>query len=183
MVRRLISGGARSVPKLSAGAPVTPVKRTPRKGLTDRRLDQTMLQRLVGYNLRRAEVHMRQQVIKALSEWDIRPPEYSALTLIASNELVTQTDLGEALNIKRPNMVSMIERLEQRGLVRRTVHQHDRRNHILSLTPKGDALLADTDGLLNELDLAATGCWTDRERRQLVALLRRFYLPVDNPPR
>ena len=181
MVRRLISGSARSVPERSAGAPVAPAKRGPR--MADRRLDQTVLQRLVGYNLRRAEVHMRQQVIKALSEWDIRPPEYSALTLIASNELVTQTDLGEALNIKRPNMVSMIERLEQRGLVRRTVHERDRRNHILSLTPKGDALLADTDGLIDALDLAATRCWSDRERRQMVALLQRFYLSVDNPPR
>ena len=131
----------------------------------ERKLDQSSLQQLVGYNLRRAEVHMRQLVIKAVSEWDVRPPEYSALALIAGNELVTQADLGQALNIKRPNMVTLIEKLERRGLVKRQVHELDRRNHILTLTEKGEALLADIDGMLHDMDRQWTACWSDKERR------------------
>ena len=142
-----------------------------------RRLDQSSLQQLVGYNLRRAEVHMRQLVIRALADWDIRPPEYSVLALIASNQLVTQADLGEALNIKRPNMVSLIEKLEKRALLKREVHARDRRNHILTLTEKGAALLADIDGMLHELDHNWTACWSAPEKEMLVALLQRFYAP------
>ena len=141
----------------------------------ERQLDQSSLQQLVGYNLRRAEVHMRQMVIKAVSEWDVRPPEYSALALIAGNELVTQADLGQALNIKRPNMVTLIEKLERRGLVKRQVHELDRRNHILTLTEKGEALLADIDGMLHDMDRQWTACWSDKERRTVIALLQRFY--------
>ena len=140
-----------------------------------RRLDQSSLQQLVGYNLRRAEVHMRQLVIRALADWDIRPPDYSALSLIAANDLVTQADLGEALNIKRPNMVSLIEKLEKRALVLREVHARDRRNHILTLTEKGEALLADIDGMLHDLDRKAAACWSAQEKKTLTALLRRFY--------
>ena len=149
--------------------------RTARTPAPVRPLDQAALQGLVGYNLRRAEVRMRQLVIKAWSDWDLRPPEYSALALIAGNDLVTQAELGCALNIKRPNMVSLTEKLERRGLIKRAVHQEDRRNQILTLTAKGEALLADTDGLLRELDTVATACWTGRERRQVIELLQRFY--------
>ncbi len=140
-----------------------------------RALDQSSLDKLVGYRLRRAEVHMRQLVIKALSDWDIRPPEYSVLSLIAGNELVTQADLGHALNVKRPNMVTLIDKLERRGLIQREVHALDRRNHILTLTEKGEAQLADIDGMLHDMDRQWTACWSARERREVAALLQRFY--------
>ena len=138
-------------------------------------LEQTALQTLVGYHLRRAEVHMRQLVIKLLSEWDIRPPEYSALSLIACNDLVTQSDLGLALNIKRPNMVTLVEKLEKRGLIKREVHARDRRNQILTLTEKGEAQLADIDGLLHDMDKQWTACWSVKERSQVSELLQRLY--------
>ena len=157
---------APSAPKAATAAPLPKVSR----------LDQSALQRLVGYSLRRAEVTMRQQFTRTLADWDIRGAEYSVLVLTATNELVTQADLGEALNIKRPNMVSLIERLEKRGLIRRTVHEHDRRNHILSLTEKGEALLVDIEGPIHEMDKQISSCWTARERAQVIALLQRFYL-------
>lgn len=144
---------------------------------TARALDQSSLDSLLGYRLRRAEVHMRQLVIKALADWDIRPPEYSVLSLIAGNQLVTQADLGHALNIKRPNMVTLIEKMERRGWVKREVHALDRRNHLLTLTEKGDAQLADIDGLLHEMDRQWTACWSEKERRQVADLLQRLYQP------
>ena len=139
------------------------------------RLDQSALQSLAGYSLRRAEVLMRQHFTRTLADWDIRGAEYSVLVLTASNSEVTQADLGEALNIKRPNMVSLIERLEKRGLIVRRVHQRDRRNHILSLTEKGEALLTDIEDPVRQMDRRVTACWTARERAQVVALLQRFY--------
>ncbi len=154
--------------------PTTPVAAAPAKNAAG--LDQSALQRLAGYSLRRAEVLMRQHFTRTLADWDIRGAEYSALVLTATNKLVTQADLGEALNIKRPNMVSLVERLEKRGLIARKVHEHDRRNHILSLTEKGEALLADIEGPVHELDRRVTSCWSARERALVVELLQRFYL-------
>jgi DNA-binding MarR family transcriptional regulator len=139
-------------------------------------LDQGALQGLVGYSLRRAEVLMRQHFTRTLADWDIRGAEYSVLVLTATNSEVTQADLGEALNIKRPNMVSLTLRLEQRGLIVRKVHQRDRRNHILSLTEKGEALLTDIEAPVQQMDKRVTACWTAKERNQVVKLLRRFYL-------
>ncbi len=171
---RLRAGRRRADPK---PASQLPADTGPAKPV--RALDQSSLDGLLGYRLRRAEVHMRQLVIKALADWDIRPPEYSVLALIAGNALVTQADLGHALNIKRPNMVTLIEKLERRGLVTREVHALDRRNHILTLSEKGEAQLADIDGLLHDMDRQWTACWSARERQQVARLLQRLYQGPD----
>jgi DNA-binding MarR family transcriptional regulator len=138
-------------------------------------IDLSVMQGLVGYNIRRAELHMRQAFDRSVGKSGLRPSEFSILVLIDSNALATQTDLGGALNIRRPNMVVLIEGLERRGLVVRAEHEHDRRMHTLRLTPKGKAMLVKAHRLSAEGELGATQCWTDCERAQVVALLRRLY--------
>jgi DNA-binding MarR family transcriptional regulator len=138
-------------------------------------IDQSVMQGLVGYNIRRAELRMRQEFDRNVGTSGLRPSEFSILVLIDSNSLVTQAELGRALNIRRPNMVVLIEGLERGGLVVRTEHEHDGRMRTLRLTPKGKTLLAEAQRLSREGELKATRCWTDRERAQAIALLRRFY--------
>ncbi|MBL8382387.1 MAG: MarR family transcriptional regulator [Burkholderiales bacterium] len=137
-------------------------------------LDQARLQRLIGYNLRRAEVVMRGRVGALLAQSDLRAVEYSILSLLAANAEVTQKDLGEALAVKRPNMVALIDRLETRGLVTRAVLARDRRNQVLTLTPAGTALLAQTDARLDALENAAFADWSAAERAQVARMLRRI---------
>jgi len=133
------------------------------------------MQGLVGYNIRRAELHMRQAFDAGVGESGLRPSEFAILVLISSNPLVTQADLGRALNIRRPNMVVLVEGLERRGLIVRAEHVDDRRMHSLRLTPKGKSRLAGAQRLSRAGELRATRCWTGRERTQVVALLRRLY--------
>ena len=140
-----------------------------------RPLDQAALQRLVGYNLRRAEVAMRGRVAQVLAELGMRAVEYSILSLVAHNAEVTQKDLGEALSVKRPNMVSLIGGLEARGFLTRRVLERDRRNHLLSITESGRAALADMDARLDRLEAEVFGAWRPEEREQLAGMLRRIY--------
>ena len=138
-------------------------------------IDQSVMQGLVGYNIRRAELRMRQEFDRNVGKSGLRPSEFSILVLINSNSLVTQADLGRALNIRRPNMVVLIEGLERRGLVARTDHKHDRRMRALCLTPQGKTLVGQAYRLSVEIERKATRCWTDRERAQVISLLRRLY--------
>jgi len=140
-----------------------------------RALDHSGLQRLIGYNLRRAEVAMRGRVAQVLGEDGIRAVEYSILCLVGDHAGVTQKELSEALAVKRPNMVSLIERLEARGLVVRAVMQRDRRNHALRLTAAGAELRRRLDGRLDQLEVDVFGQWPAAERELLIALLQRIY--------
>lgn len=152
-----------------------PRKRTPARSAAARGLDPGILRELAGYNIRRAEVHMRQQFEREMGERGLRPPEFSTLVLIAANPLATQAEIAQALNIQRPNMVGLIGGLEERGLITRTVYEHDRRNHMLALTPRGAAFLEEARRVVLEMDRRVTACWTDRERDQAIALLARLW--------
>jgi DNA-binding MarR family transcriptional regulator len=152
-----------------------PRKRTPARSAAAGGLDPGVLRELAGYNIRRAEVHMRQQFEREMGESGLRPPDFSTLVLIAANPLATQAEIAQALNIQRPNMVGLIGGLEERGLITRTVYEHDRRNHMLALTPRGAAFLEEARRVVLEMDRRVTACWTDRERDQVIALLARLW--------
>jgi DNA-binding MarR family transcriptional regulator len=139
----------------------------------DRKLDGLL--DLVGYNIRRADIFMHQHFARAVNRHAIRPAEYAVLTLIRESARATQADIAAALSIKRPNLVGLVLRLEHRGLLARAVSEQDRRNHVLSLTPKGRGLLARVRRVVRDQDRRVTQCWTDAERRRLIELLRRLY--------
>jgi DNA-binding MarR family transcriptional regulator len=50
--------------------------------------------------------------------------------------------LGQSLGITASSMTSLVDRLEQKGHLRRVAHATDRRATLLSLTPKGRAAFA-----------------------------------------
>lgn len=92
---------------------------------------------IIGYRLRRTQLAVFQRFILAFEILDLRPSEYSVLTLIADNPGRKQTEIAEVLGIKRANFVSLIKGLENRGLVERHGAPGDRRANALHFTASG----------------------------------------------
>ena len=99
----------------------------------------------VGFQLKLAQAAVWAGLVAALAPFGLRPSHYSALLIIRSTPGSRQQDIGEALGIQRPNLVAMIDGLEKRGLLTRTVNPADRRSYALALTPEGGALLDQAD--------------------------------------
>jgi DNA-binding MarR family transcriptional regulator len=99
------------------------------------------LDRLLGYQLRRASAVMMADFARVLADFEMRPAEVSTLLVIAENPDCSQSEVGEALAIKRANMVPIIARLIERGLVART--RLDGRSLALRVTPVGEAQAAE----------------------------------------
>jgi DNA-binding MarR family transcriptional regulator len=95
----------------------------------------------LGYVLRRAQLAVFQRFFETFAAFDIRPAQYSVLTVIERNAGVSQAQAADALGIKKPNFVAMIDDLEARGLARRVPAEDDRRYHGLYLTDEGRALM------------------------------------------
>ncbi|MDP3551072.1 MAG: MarR family transcriptional regulator [Novosphingobium sp.] len=93
------------------------------------------LESRLGYQLRRASAVMMADLSRELADLDLRPAEVTTLLVIAENPDCSQTEVGQALAIKRANMVPIISRLMERGLVDR--RRLDGRSHALSLTDEG----------------------------------------------
>jgi DNA-binding MarR family transcriptional regulator len=80
---------------------------------------------------------LRQQADK-----DITPSMLSALSNIEYRQPVTLGTLAESERVTPPTMTKIVARLTERGLVGRTPDPHDRRMHLLTLTPQGERFIA-----------------------------------------
>jgi DNA-binding MarR family transcriptional regulator len=84
------------MPKPSPYRPrtLTPIARVPG-------LDYDVLDELLGYSLRRAQVAMFIAFHEATRGMDITPPRFTALVIIGANPGIRQTVLGNVLGIAR----------------------------------------------------------------------------------
>jgi DNA-binding MarR family transcriptional regulator len=105
------------------------------------RADLDVLTGHLGYFLRRVQVWVFQDFIRALSEINIRPAQYSVLVMIGANPGLSQADVSAMLGIERARLVRLLDRLEKRGLTKRMASPSDRRSHALQLTAGGRATL------------------------------------------
>ena len=96
----------------------------------------------IGFVLRLAQVAVFKDLIEALRPFGLRPTDFSVLLVIEATPGLKQQAVGEALSIQRPNLVTIIDQLEGRGLVKRGAAPGDRRSYALTLTRDGAALLA-----------------------------------------
>ena len=103
-------------------------------------VDDTTLRRFVGYRLKRAFNVLRADLGGVLEPLGLRMITYSALVLIVDNPGLRPSRLADALAIERPNMVAILDELEDVGLIQRARDPRDRRAHTLTATPEGRQL-------------------------------------------
>ena len=92
------------------------------------------IESVTGYNLRRAHSVQRQRFAAMFAPYGIRPVQLSILGLLRDHPRMKQSDLGRTLEIKRANIVVLLDELEQRGLIVRKPAETDRRAYELELT-------------------------------------------------
>ena len=142
-------------------------------------IDLGALPELIGYVLRRAQLAVFQDFFAAFAPFDIRPAQFSALTIIERNPGLTQTQVAEALGIKRTNFVGMLDELEKRGLAERR-QARDKRSYALYLTAEGTALMRKLKPVLKSHEARMIARVGEEGRDRLVALLAEI---VDGKPR
>jgi DNA-binding MarR family transcriptional regulator len=103
----------------------------------------------------------------------LRPRQLVALNLLHEHGPLSQQAVGEALSLDPSNVVGLLNELEERGLITRQRDPADRRRHIVSLSPGGQAELADAGGQLTEVENAVLGALSPDERATLRELLQR----------
>jgi DNA-binding MarR family transcriptional regulator len=151
-----------------------PPRKAARPDLTPAgRLEEAQLQQVLGYQLAQASIVTdglyRTHVGKPFG---LRPVEYTVLTLIAENPGGSLAQLARALAVTAPNITTMVDRLETRGLIARTQSDRDRRAQVLHTTPKGATLVRKTTQLILDAEQVALGL-TPGEQAMLVELLHK----------
>ena len=130
---------------------------------------------LFGFHLRQAYTPFGQAYREAAAIFKLKPSQFTVLVLVKHNPGRRQSELAEALNIKRSNFVPIIDALEARGLLTRGKSPDDRRSYSIEVTPKGKALVIKaTAPILAESERAAA-VLSGSEQSALKKLLCKLY--------
>lgn len=139
-------------------------------------VDTSYLEGLIGYNARRAALAVIEIFLDRMATYDLRPVDFSVLSLITHNPGITSRQLCSTLGILPPNLVGMINALEKRELIHRRPHPRDGRAMGLHLTASGQKLMRDAEKTAAQLESDVAARLSASEGKTLIRLLKKIYL-------
>jgi DNA-binding MarR family transcriptional regulator len=138
-------------------------------------VDTGYLDGLIGYNARRAALAVIDVFLERMKVYDLRPVDFSVLSLIMHNPGITSRQLCTALGILPPNLVGMINAFENRKIITRKPHPRDGRAVGLHVTPSGRKLMRDAEGTAVQLEAEVASRLSAAESKTLIRLLQKIY--------
>ena len=154
---------------MSVARPVRPENRVVK-------VDSSYLESLVGYNARRAALSIIGLFLERMAVYDLRPVDFSILSLVTHNPGITSRQLCATLGILPPNLVAMVGTLHKRELIERAPHRSDGRAMSLYLTRAGEQLMREAEKTARQLERDATTRLSADECNTLMRLLQKIYL-------
>lgn len=139
-------------------------------------VDTSYLETLIGYNARRAALAVIGQFLERMAVYDLKPVDFSVMSVVVHNPGVTSRQLCAALNILPPNLVGLVQSLESKGLLERLPHPHDGRAMGLHPTHQGLELMEKAEATASELEMNIGSKLTPNQVQTLVTLLQKIYL-------
>lgn len=152
----------------------TQSKRAEERRAAGEGLDLSGLTHLLGYHLRMANLALYRDFMAALRGFDLSQKQTAVLTLIDQNPGCSQIDLAAVLGVDRATMMTIVDRLQDRGLLYRTRSTHDRRRQELYLTDEGRSVLSDAGALIARHEARFTERFTPVELASLKEMLGRI---------
>jgi DNA-binding MarR family transcriptional regulator len=141
-------------------------------------VDTSFLETLLGYNARRAALAAIDVFLDGMAPYQLKPVEFSVLSLVSHNPGITSRQLCTALGILPPNLVGMVNALEKRELIARKPHPRDGRAVGLHLTASGQKMMRDAEKTVAALEAEVASRLSPAEQRTLLNLLKKVYRPA-----
>jgi DNA-binding MarR family transcriptional regulator len=105
---------------------------------------------------------------------DITPPHFEIIKLLQETGTLHIAEIGERLQIARPQMTHLIDKLVGLGVVERQTVLEDRRIINVALTRKGRTTLEKHDSRIKNAVRETLSCFSDTELEDLSASLRNL---------
>jgi len=122
----------------------------------------------------RVRVELIDALDRELAKFDISAPQLIVLASVANNEAGSPATLCKSISYDPGAMTRMIDRLEQKGLVRRVANPDDRRCTSLEMTTAGRALYPQLIAAKENVQAQFLRGFSEQEVRVLERLLNRM---------
>lgn len=130
---------------------------------------------MAGHLIRRLHQQSTQVFVQRTQAagFDLTPVQFAALDAIATSPATDQARVAEMIAYDRATIGGVIERLEQKGWIRRVVSERDRRARSLSLSPEGERVLAALRPIVKGLQDEILAPLNAADRARLLKLVRQ----------
>lgn len=137
---------------------------------------------LLGYHIAQAAVATGESFERHVGKpFGLRKVEFSLLMLLQANGPLTPRQLAATLTLTAPNLTMLLDRLQERGLLRRERNPSDGRSQHIVLTTKGRRLGEDGAAAAASMERDLQSRLSRAEHAMLIELLCR--LAGTAPPR
>jgi DNA-binding MarR family transcriptional regulator len=113
----------------------------------------------------------KQRLVATAQEFELAPQQMIAVRLLGGGPR-KMSDLAQALFCDNSNVTGIVDRLEERGLVRREAAEGDRRVKLLVLTDEGERLRVEITKRMAEPPPAIASL-SEKDQRALRDILKR----------
>jgi len=138
------------------------------------RFQESDLAKEIAFLTARARVRGNALANELLSDLDLKVRQFAVLAMACSGTNPSQRELGDFLDLDPSQVVALVDRLEDRGVLRREPDPRDRRSKILVATESGLELHARAAARTHEAEVQTLQALTPSERDQLRGLLTRI---------
>ena len=145
-------------------------------------VEKKRLQRSFGYMTTRVASEMRLSLDRVLAPHGITAQQWIILTRCGMPENASPAELAQALHITPSAVTKLLDRLETSKLIKRTRSKADRRFVTVQVTKIGRALLQELPPVVKKVNDNFTSGFSDREKEQLLSLLRRLLENTKSAP-
>ena len=134
-----------------------------------------MISDMPGHLIRRLNQLSTQVFSQRIREagLNLTPVQFAALDAINSNSGIDQASIAALIAYDKATIGGVIDRLEQKGLVARSISDRDRRAREVRLTRQGEQTYLSAIPIVASLQKEILGGLSEEERSKLLKLLRK----------
>lgn len=132
------------------------------------------LNNCINYLLTGAHHAVFQYMKKNLAQFDITPIQYGVLDCIWEFGMHNPKDIAAHLGVENSTISGILERMENKGLIRRLIDSTDRRFIHIELTELSKDLEIPVRTVVTEVDKKVLARFSEEENGMLKDMLRRI---------
>ena len=130
------------------------------------------LEDCVNYLLTTAQHSVFLKMTEKLSAFEITPVQYAVLYCLWENDKRSPKEIAERLKLENSTISGILERMEKKELIKRSISKEDRRFIQVILTKKGASLQEDVLATVEHVNNEVLSIFTAEECDQLKKILR-----------
>ncbi len=117
---------------------------------------------------REIQVKFSRIYAQMLSEADITLPQYALLSQLVSTGIIPMNEASKRLHLSKPAITNLVDRLEQKKLLKRLPHSKDRRITLLEVQNSGEKLVQKIQGQILKFILSTLNQFNAKEQAIIV---------------